>query len=164
MGKLRFDKPGLLGWIEHLLKAIAIGVAFGSLAIYDPDDRTHVGLRIGEIIILGFLGIISLAWTVQRIFNKELCGIIHIVFLIVAHAILVFVSFKSVDPGAFIFTFALLMILGDFVRLLQLFIDETHKVKWLSRPILIGITSFYILAYFVLIVLQAVLWFNFYDN
>jgi len=164
MGKLRFDKPGPLGWIEYLIKAIAIGVAFSSLIIYDPADRSHTGLRITQIVILGILGVFSLAWTVQRVFNKELCGIIYIVFLVLAHAVLVFVGLKSVEPGAFIFTFSIMMILGDFVRLIILFIDDKHKVKWLSRPILIAIAAIYALLNFVIVVLQVVIWFTAFDD
>lgn len=68
----RCQRYGPLGWMETIVKLLAIGVALGSLAVFDSADRVLRGTRIAEVVILGLLGALLIAELVQRILDKEL--------------------------------------------------------------------------------------------
>jgi hypothetical protein len=68
----RCQKYGPLGWMEAVVKLIAIGVGFGALSVFYNRSRQFSGTRIGEIVLLCVIGAAYIAMVVQRILDKEL--------------------------------------------------------------------------------------------
>jgi hypothetical protein len=77
---------------------------------------------------------------------------------VIGHWILVLVLILSDDPGPYVFTFCFLMTLGEYIKLLFLFLADNIEVRFLTKPILFGISAGFIVVYLVVIILQIVIW------
>ena len=120
----RIDKQGILGWCEIIIKLIAVGVAFGSLSEIGvgPGERVVIDtLRQVQLVFLGIgpglIWFISIIW---KIIDKEIIAIAFHILIFIAHIILISIRLTTVDPGAFIFSYCFLMILGEYVRLMAI--------------------------------------------
>jgi len=154
----RCQRYGPLGWMETVVKALAMGVGIASLQIYNRASRVLTAKRLTQIVLMGLLGGVLLAAIVQRILDKELFALGFIIFQVVAHWIMVLILILSVDPGAYIFVYVFLMILGEFIKLCFLGLAENIEVKFLTRPILFGISIGFVIFYIIILILQVVIW------
>jgi len=141
-----------------LIKAIAIGVAISSLSIYNQGSREYDGIKIAQMVFIGLLASACTILIIQRIVEREIFALIFIVLLTIAHWVLFVILFQSTDPGAWIFTFCFLMIMGDYVRVMFLFIMNEYEVIWLPKPIHYLLTFCFILGYLVVMILQVALY------
>eukprot|EP01118_Nematostelium_gracile_P012715 TRINITY_DN4688_c0_g1_i1.p1 TRINITY_DN4688_c0_g1~~TRINITY_DN4688_c0_g1_i1.p1 ORF type:complete len:189 (+),score=33.36 TRINITY_DN4688_c0_g1_i1:64-567(+) len=160
----RCQKYGPLGWMETLVKLIAIGVGFASLSIYNNKKRTFVKARIAQIVLLAIIGVMYVAMFVQRIFDKELFAIGFMVLQIFSHWIVVIVLILSKEPGHFIFTYVFLMIMGEYIKIMFLALAENPEVKFFNKPILFVISIVLILLYLITLILQVVIWLVYYSS
>jgi len=154
----RCQRYGPLGWMESLVKLIAMGVGIASLKEYNHASRILSSKRITQIVLMGLMGGVLIAGIVQRVLDKELFALGFIIVQVLAHWIMVLVLIFSVDPGAFIFVYVFLMILGEFIKLCFLGLAENIEVKFLTRPILFGISIFFVIFYIIILILQVVIW------
>jgi len=154
----RCQKYGPLGWMETIVKIIAIGVAIASLSIYNRASTILKKERIAQIVLMAIIGAALIAGIVQRVLDKELFALGFIVVHVIGHWILVLVLILSVDPGSFIFTYAFLMTLGEYIKLLFLFLADNIEVRFLTKPILYGISIAFVVVYLTIIILQIVIW------
>lgn len=154
----RCEKYGPLGWLEILVKAMAIGVAVASLSIYTPDSRTYDSIKIAQIVFIGILASTCTFLILQRLVEREIFALIFIVLLSIGHWVLFAMLFQTVDPGAFVFTFCFLMIMGEYVKVMFLFIMNEYEVIWLPKPIHYILTFCLIIGYLTAMVLQIVIY------
>lgn len=82
---------------------------------------------------------------------------------IVGHWILVMCAVLSKDPGAFVFTYAFLMTLGELIRICFLFLAENIEMKFMTKPILFAISGVYVVAFLAIIIIQVIIWLTEYD-
>jgi len=159
----RCQKYGPLGWMELFIKAIAVCVGIVSLSAFNNENRKYSPTRITEGALLCVAGAGIIAYFLQRIFDKEIIILVFTGANIVGHWILVIVTFLSRDPGAWIFTYVFLMALGEKVRLCFLCLSENPDVKFLTKPMLLVITVLFLVIWYIIIILQIVIWLIEYD-
>jgi len=150
--------------MESLVKLLAIGVGIASLSIYLNQPFNYHGTRITQMALMGIVGVVYLAAVAQRIRDKELFALGFIVVLNVGHIIMLLILILSIDPGAFIFTYAFLMILGEFIKVCFLFLAENIEVTWLSKNLLFVISGVFIIIYLIILILQVVIWLTEYNT
>jgi len=149
--------------METLVKLLAIGVGIASLSIYLNQPLNYLGTRITQMALMGIIAVVYLAAIAQRIRDKELFALGFIIVLNVGHIIMLLILVLSKDPGAFIFTYAFLMILGEFIKVCFLFLAENIEVTWLSKNLLFIISGVFIIIYLIILILQVVIWLTQYD-
>jgi len=154
----RCQRYGPLGWLETLVKAFAIGVGIASLSIYKNVPRVLRAKRITQIVFMGIIGGVFLAAIVQRVLDKELFALGFMIVQFFGHWIMTIILILSDDPGSFIFVYVILMICGEFIKLCFLGLAENIDVKYLNRPILFGISIFFVVLYIIIMILQVVQW------
>jgi len=159
----RCQKYGPLGWMETVIKILAIGVGIASLSIYNNKKRTFRSTRIAQIVLMAIVGAVLIAGIVQRILDKELFALAFIILQVFGHWIMVIVLILSKDPGAFLFTFCFLMTLGEYIKLMFVFLADNIEVRFLNKPILFGISAAFIIVYLIVIILQIIIWLVEYD-
>ena len=64
----------------------------------------------------------------QRFAEKEIHAILFIFAAIIGHLILFIILFVSIDPGAFVFTFSFLWIIGEYIKIMFLFVNDSFQV------------------------------------
>jgi len=159
----RCQRYGPLGWMETLVKLIAIGVGVASLSIYSNADKVLSTLRIVQIVFMAIIGAVLVAMIVQRVLDKELFALGFIVVHVIGHWIMVLILIQSKNPGAFIFVYCFLMVLGEFIKICFLFLAENIEVKFLTKPILFGISAGFVVGFLIIIILQIVIWLTTFD-
>ncbi len=75
----RCQKYGPLGWMETLIKLLAIGVGIASLSVYNNKKRTFRSTRVAQIVLMAIVGAVLIAGIVQRILDKELFALAFII-------------------------------------------------------------------------------------
>jgi hypothetical protein len=121
-------------------------------------DRSFSTTRTAEIVLMAIAGAILLALIVQRAFDKELLALVFIILHVLGHWVMTIITILSKDPSSFLFTYVFLMALGEFVKLCFLLLAENPEVKWLTKPMLFGITGLFLLIWLAVMVLQIVIW------
>jgi len=158
----RCQRYGPLGWMETLVKLIGICVGIASLSIYNRAKRKLQTTRIVQIVFMGIVGAVLIGLIVQRVSDKELFALGFIVIHVIGHWIMVLVLILSRDPGSFIFTYAFLMVLGEFIKVCFLFLAENIEVSLfqirITKAVLFGLSGFFIVFYLIVIILQVVAW------
>ena len=92
----RIQKYGPLGWMEALIKIIAIGVAMGSLSVYSINEKKISNLRIGEAACMCILGALFVALVVHRILDQELFMLAFMIIQVVGHWMLTSMVFLAI--------------------------------------------------------------------
>jgi len=160
----RCQKYGPLGWLEALIKLIAIGVGVASLSIYDNAKRQYPKTRIAQIALMCIIGAVYVALIIHRILDRELFALAFIVLQVIGHWIMVLITILSKDPGSFLFTYVFLMILSEYVKLMFLFLADNIEVRFLNKPILMGMSAGFIVVYLTVLGLQVGRWLTEYDT
>jgi len=104
------------------------------------------------------LGAIFIALVVHRILDQELFALAFMVLQVIAHWMMTLILFTAVDPGAFFFTYIFLMLLGEYVKMGFLALADNIDVKFLTKPILYGLSAFFCVCWVICIILQVVIW------
>lgn len=159
----RCQRYGPLGWMESIIKVVAVGVGIGSLAVFDATDRVLRATRITQIVFMALVGVIILGELVQRVMDKELFALALKGLQFLGHWIMVLVLILSKDPGAFIFTFCFLMILAELIRICFLFLAENIEMKFMTKPILFAISGALAVGQLITLILQIVIWLTEYN-
>jgi hypothetical protein len=125
----------VLGWIETGIKAIAIII--GVLAFYlSLDSQEWIipsGIRLVQLIILGLLSLGIFFAIFNRWQNKEIISMIFVFFNNIGHWGM-FLSLLKGTGWFYLPFFALLMMLGDLVKIL--FLKQTSYTERNISPIL----------------------------
>jgi len=151
---------GPLGLMESLLKYVGMAVAFASISGFTTNTVTYSSLRVAQMWVLGIVMALHALLFVQRLAERELQAIVFGFTNVLAHIALFVMLFRSIDPSSFLVTFCFLFIMGDFIKILFLFVADDFSVLWLKKPLLYVLTLFFIAAYFTLNILQLVLWYE----
>jgi len=158
----RVDKLGPVCWVELFCKGLGIGVGIASLSIYDQNlNRSYLffGEKVAQMVFLGMVASYFTLLNLQKIAEREIFSIAFNVFMIVAHWLLFMILFTSVDPGAFVFSFCFLMMMGEMVHVMYLVVYwHNRKDAWFPRPLLLLFSAFLIVWYLVIICLQVVIY------
>jgi len=160
----RCQKYGPLGWMETIVKVLAIGVGVASLSIYNNDSRVLQSTRIAEIVLMAVMGAAYLAFIAQRVLDKELFALAFIILQVIGHWLMTLITILSKDPGAFLFTYAFLMSLGEIIKILFLLLADNIEVRFFTKQILFGISIVTLLIYIAIIVIQIIIWLVQYDS
>jgi len=115
--------------------------------------RPYPGYTIGIMVVLGLMLALQITLLVQRFFEKEIHAIIFSFLAISGHLVLFIMLFLSIDPLSFVFVFSLLWIMGEYVKIMFLFVVDQFEVLWLKRPILYILSLLQIVAHVVLVIL-----------
>ncbi|HEV7378561.1 MAG TPA: hypothetical protein VGN64_02130 [Dyadobacter sp.] len=152
---------GVLGWIESAIKFLA-GVAAVISMMSFVKQQEPAALSIPRIIQTAILGAIEL-WYIFQIVHRfavgELFAIGFAFFQVLTHFFIFLPSLLTQDPGAYMFMYGFLMILGHITALLFLCLrDESElELKWLSKKALNAMNVILMLLYAGLFVLQIIL-------
>jgi len=144
--------------MEAAVKILAIGVAIGSISVYDNRPMVLHKTRVAQIVLMCITGGALIALMVQRVFDRELFALGFIIVHVFGHWIMAIITILSVDPSAFLFTYVFLMILGEYIKLMFLFLADNIEVRFLNKYILYGISAGFIVIYIVILILQIVIW------
>eukprot|EP01121_Diplochlamys_sp_Union-15-3_P019135 TRINITY_DN712_c0_g2_i1.p1 TRINITY_DN712_c0_g2~~TRINITY_DN712_c0_g2_i1.p1 ORF type:complete len:178 (-),score=25.26 TRINITY_DN712_c0_g2_i1:11-544(-) len=152
---------GVLGWIETFIKIIAIATGFASLALYGAAPSEYLTARLVIIVAFGLLQLVYVAIIVCRILDGELFAIAFSIVQTLAHLAIFVVSIKSEEPDEVIFVYAFLGILGEFVKILFLFLKkkEEFSVKYLPRSVLWAISIVIAVLYIIILICQVYLFY-----
>ena len=162
----KLEAVGPLGWLELVVKFIALCATIASISQIDYENDELSGLLIAEIVFFFFVLILDVAVFVHGLFNKEVAYLLYSFLQIFVVIIFIVVMFSSyyLDVGAFIFVYCFLMILGDYIRLMLLFVNEQYSVLWLRKPILFGITFVYLVLHSIILILEVFQFVFFYPD
>jgi len=159
---------GVLGWIETLLKGLACAAAFVSISQYNSNlsDVVFLVARIVATVMLGLLQGIYTALMVFRFLDGELFAIAFSILLFLANFAMLIISIYSVDPSQYVFVYAFLMLLGEFVKMMFLFLKkkEEFSVRFLNRSMLWAVSGVMACLYVVILICEIYLFFVGYNN
>eukprot|EP01095_Lingulamoeba_sp_RSL-Kostka_P008773 TRINITY_DN297_c0_g2_i1.p1 TRINITY_DN297_c0_g2~~TRINITY_DN297_c0_g2_i1.p1 ORF type:complete len:194 (+),score=37.72 TRINITY_DN297_c0_g2_i1:76-657(+) len=159
--KFRCEGYGPLGALEGFIKAVASIVAIASITQIDYDDNDYPGYLIAQLVFVGILGVLRLFLIGHSFCEKEIRNILfqHFVFggILLLFYSMLFSEYEDIGP--FIFTWTFLMILGEYVRLMFLFIVEDYQVIWLKKPLLFLISIFLLILYSIVLIIQSLYYF-----
>jgi len=131
----RCQKYGPLGAIEMMLKGLAICVSLFSLGKYDPSDnrfRRITEAKIAQIVVMSVLSLLYSLLMVQKVMEKELCGITFNIATLLSHLIMLMILLTAADPSEFVFVYAVLFMWGDYARLGFLYIEGEESFLFSS--------------------------------
>jgi hypothetical protein len=158
----RVDKLGPVSWVEIFCKGLGIGVGIASVSIYEQHlDRPYLffGEKVAQMVFLGMVAVYYTLLNLQKIAEREIFNIGFNVLMIIAHWCLFMILFTSVDPGAFVFCFSFLMLMGEMVHAMYLGVYwKTRREAWFPHPLLLLFSAFLMLWYLIIIILQVVIY------
>ena len=108
-----------LGWAETIVKLIAHAVA-GIALIYALASGTYVipdDLTFLEVLILGALSLGLTFAIVERFMQREIIAMVFVIINVIAHWGMVYALLTEPGPGSLLPLFALLMLIGDLIKL-----------------------------------------------
>jgi hypothetical protein len=150
-----------LAWLETGIKLVAI--LFGIVALVQALGAAHfrfpTGLRLIQFATLLVLSIALLAAILDRYNQREIVAMVFVLLSNLAHWGML-VSLASVPgPGWLLLAFVALMLAGDAVKLISLRVGG-FSVRDTAQVMLIGLTSFYIVGYLVVLLSELILLFG----
>lgn len=158
------SRYGVLGWIESVIKILAFLVALASFSEIPPPGKTRIisSPQIGLFVLFPVLILAYFGLAVHRFIDGELTGVAFAISHIVAHIIITAMLFVAIDLGEFVFSYAILMFFGEWVKLIWLMVkyntEALDDIKLLKKEHLVIISLVFGVFYSVILVLQLVLW------
>jgi len=119
---------GYLGWFQHGLKTVALVVAILSWAAFLDRDRkqttdfAYTLPRIIEIVMFSLLLFFYLIGAVLRYISSEVFAFAYHIVHIISHVVLLLSLIYQYDPSTYIFIYTLLLLLGELIQVLFLFL------------------------------------------
>lgn len=159
-----------LGWLETAIKAVAIVIGIFALvkSISVGAFALPWGLRFFQLIVMTTLALGLVAAIFDRLRERELISMIFVLFNNLAHWGIVSMMLVTRKEGSLVFVidpepipeshalliaFCALMLLGDLVKIV--FIKTTNfTVRNVPSAVLYGLTSFYLVGYAVILILE----------
>jgi hypothetical protein len=144
-----------LAWLETALKlaALLLGMIAGWQALATPDLQLPSGLRLVAWIVLVILSLGLLVAIIDRWTERELVAMVFVVFNNLGHWGLAISMLASSWPGGTLLPFAILMLLGDLVKV-AFIRKHQFTVRGNTTTTLIGLTSVYIIGYAILVLVE----------
>jgi len=144
-----------LAWLETIIKAIALAIAITAMlgALSAGDFAWPGGLRLAQLIVQTILALGLVAAIFDRIVEREIVAMIFVIFNNLGHWGMVVALASVSGPGSALALFALLMLLGDLVKLAFLKAHD-FTVRDTPRAVLYGLTLFYMAGYALLLLLE----------
>jgi len=155
----RCQKYGPLGWLESIIKILAIGVGIASLGLYSKQSRQLRTTRIIQISFMVITGVAFIALIALRVLDKELFALGFMILQVIGHWIMTAITIVA-DPryGQYLFTYVFLMILGEYVKLMFLFLADNVEVRFLSKPMLLGFSVGFVICFLIILIVQVIIW------
>lgn len=148
---------GALGWAETIVKLAAHVVAFIALlyAIFYSTYTIPQGGRFIEVVVLAILALGLTLAIVDRVIQREIISIVFILINVAAHWGMVYALMTQPGPGAALPIFALLMAIGDIIKLRFFSLTDfvTHTYPGVPRSALFALVLTSIAAYTILMLL-----------
>ena len=144
----------LLAWAETAVKGVALFIAiitfFQAWAV--GNFSWPSGIRLAQFIVLGILSLGLLVAIVDRYLEREIIAILFVMLNNVGHwgVLLALTTNLASLP---LLAFAGLMLLGDLIKL-QFLRVHNFIVRDTPPAILYGLTTFYVIGYSVLLILD----------
>ncbi len=114
-----------LGWLETVIKVTAFVVAISTLgtALSTGSFMAPTGGRLVQVIVLGFLSLGLTAAIFERYMQREIIAMVFVLVNNVAHWGMVYALLTLRDIGNALPIFASLMLGGDVVKLVWLYVS-----------------------------------------
>jgi hypothetical protein len=143
-----------LAWLETVIKlaALIIGIITLIGVIGDGAFDLPGGARLAQTIILAVLALGLVAAIFDRWIEREIVAMAFVIVNNLGHWGMVIALASGQDLGAALNAFCALMLLGDAVKLVFLRIHQ-FSVRDVPRPVLYGLTLFFVAGYALLLVL-----------
>jgi hypothetical protein len=144
-----------LGWIETIIKAVAIGIGISALvaSLGKGAFALPAGSRLLELIMMTVLALGLTAAIFDRIIEREIIAMVFVIFNNAAHwGIVASLAFLQ-NANPYLFPFCVLMAIGDMVKTIFLK-AHSFQVRNVPQFILFGLTSIYIVSYIVILILE----------
>ncbi|MBI5959152.1 MAG: hypothetical protein HY866_10480 [Chloroflexi bacterium] len=143
-----------LAWLETVIKLVALVVGIITLigVIRAGDFDLPGGARLAQTILMGVLALGLIAALFDRLIEREIVAMAFVIVNNLGHWGMVIALASGQDLGAAVTVFCGLMLVGDIVKLVFL---RVHKfsVRDVPRPVLVGLTLFYVVGYTVIVLL-----------
>jgi len=142
-----------LGWLETVIKLIALGLAIVALfnAFSAGVFNAPSGSRLLQVIVLAVLALGLTFGILERYGQREIIAMIFILINNVGHWGMVYALLTLPGPGSLLIAFLALMLLGDFIKLIWLWTSGYTQPN-ASRTVLFGLVFFYITGYLIVLV------------
>lgn len=162
---IRCGSYGPLGWMETLIKMVAIVVAFTSIGEFTTElgDVEYSWIRVAIIWQIGIQMVIHFLWWIVKVLDREIHAIVMGFLHTLALVVLFVIEFTSVDPGVYILTFCFLNLMSDYMHLMFLFVADSYSPLWIKKPLIYALTIFFIILNFTTNILQLEYWYDFND-
>lgn len=144
-----------LAWLETGVKLVAIVIGIVALvqALVMADYRFPAGLRLIQFATLLILSIALLAAILDRYREREIVAMVFVLLNNLAHWGMVVSLASKPGPGWLLLAFVSFMLVGDAVKLIFLRLQDI-RVRDTPRLMLLGLTSFYIVGYLVILLIE----------
>ncbi|MBL8119136.1 MAG: hypothetical protein J0L63_00685 [Anaerolineae bacterium] len=142
-----------LGWLETVVKLIALGAAIVALfnALSSGTFIAPSGSRLLQVIVLALLSLGLTVGILERYGQREIIAMIFILINNVGHWGMVYALLTLPGPGSLLIAFLALMLLGDLIKLIWLWTSGYTQPN-ASRSVLFGLVLFYIIGYLIVLV------------
>ncbi|MCL7452746.1 MAG: hypothetical protein M8467_06825 [Anaerolineae bacterium] len=154
------DWPAL-AWLETGIKLLAIvaGIAALVQALVSGGFRLPMDLRLVQLVAMVVLSLGLVAAILDRYLEREVVSMVFVLLNNLGHWGMVVALVSRAGPGWLLPAFALLMLAGDAVKLVFLRLHDFH-VRNTPRALLFGLTSFYIVGFLVVLLVELMLVFR----
>lgn len=144
-----------LAWLETVIKLFALFLAILTAyrAIGHWSFEWPSGIQLIELIIMFVLSVGLAGAVSDRVQQREIIAMGFVLLNNLGHWGMTYTLATVPGPGSLLSVFALLMLVGDLVKLVFLRL-ETFSVRDLPRSVLFGLTAFYIAGYAAIIIME----------
>lgn len=146
-----------LAWLEMAIKLVAVvlGIVALAQALAAGNFALRGGLRLAQLVILGFLSLGLVAALFDRLVEREIVTLASVTLNNLGHWGMVLALASEPGPRALLLAFCALMMAGDLVRLVFLRMHD-FTVRDTPHVVLFGLTSAYVVGYLVILLLDLV--------
>jgi hypothetical protein len=141
--------------VELIIKLIAVGTGVAALSSVSSTVFQMSGIRIAISVFLCVIMAMYLVIFVQRVANDK--NLIHVVFSVLqvlGHVVMIISSFTSLNPNNFFFVYSFIYVLGEYVRLLAMKVENVGETmeadSWFPIQVLYGISLFQLVVYLII--------------
>jgi hypothetical protein len=154
------DWPAL-AWLETGIKLLAIVAGIVALVhvLVSGSLRLPMDLRLVQLVALAVVSLGQVAAILDRYLEREVVSMVFVLLNNLGHWGMVVALVSRPGPGWLLPAFALLMLAGDAVKLVFLRLYD-FQVRNTPRVLLFGLTSFYIVGYLVVLLVELMLFFR----
>ena len=146
----------ILAWLETFIKVLALAIGFFALTNAFRSDAQLAfpeGVKLAQFTIQAMLTLGLIAAIFDRIQEREIIAMIFLILNNLGHIGILSALLNPFFQSNLLISFWILMLLGDVTKV---FFLRFHKfsVRNASPAVMYGLTSFYLLGYLALILIQ----------